>query len=234
MRREGYELQVSKPTVITRQADGVIVEPMELVMIEIPEEYIGIVTQLLSPRKGKMRSMVTHTTGRVRLEYDIPSRGLIGFRSQFLTDTRGTGIMSRLFHGYAPWKGPIEGRRNGVLISTGDGVAVAYALWNLEDRGPMFIIPGTQVYQGMIIGAHTRDNDLDVNPIKGKQLTNIRTTAKDEAVRLTPPILMTLEQAIAYIGDDELVEVTPKSIRLRKRFLDPNERKRQARAAEAG
>ena len=142
--------------------------------------------------------------------------------------------MNRIFHDYAPYKGPIEGRRNGVLISTGDGDAVAYALWNLEERGPMFIAPGTQVYQGMIIGEHTRGNDLDVNPLKGKQLTNIRTTGKDEAVRLTPPILMTLEQAIAYIEDDELVEVTPKSIRLRKRFLDPNDRKRQARAAEAG
>jgi GTP-binding protein len=164
----------------------------------------------------------------------VPTRGLIGYQGEFLNDTRGTGIMSRLFHGYTPYKGPIEGRRTGVLISTGDGAAVAYALWNLEDRGPMFITPGTQVYQGMVIGQHTRENDLEVNPLKGKQLTNIRTTAKDEAVRLTPPILMTLEQAIAYIADDELVEVTPKSIRLRKFHLDPNERKRSERAKTLG
>ncbi|HEX3936895.1 MAG TPA: translational GTPase TypA, partial [Xanthobacteraceae bacterium] len=154
-------------------------------------------------------------------------------QGELLTDTRGTAVMSRLFHAYAPWKGPIEGRRNGVLISTANGDAVAYALWNLEERGPMFIVPGVPVYQGMIVGAHTRGNDLDVNPIKGKQLTNIRTTAKDEAVRLTPPIQMSLEQAIAYIDDDELAEVTPRSIRLRKRFLDPNARKRANRAAEA-
>jgi GTP-binding protein len=172
--------------------------------------------------------------GKVRLCFLAPSRGLIGYHSEFLTDTRGTGIMNRLFHGYAPFKGPIAARRTGALIANSDGIAVAYALWNLEDRGPMLIEPGVPVYQGMIIGEHTRGNDLEVNVLKGKQLTNIRTTSKDEAVRLTPPIQMTLEKALAYIADDELVEVTPKSIRLRKRLLDPNDRKRQARAAEAG
>jgi GTP-binding protein len=236
MRREGYELAISRPRVLlkTDPATGQRLEPIEEVMIDVDEEFAGVVVEKLALRKGEMVDMRPSGGGKQRLTFHAPTRGLIGYQGEFLTDTRGTGIMSRIFHGYAPWKGPIEGRRNGVLISTGDGAAVAYALWNLEDRGPMFITPGTLVYQGMVIGAHTRDNDLDVNPLKGKQLTNIRTTAKDEAVRLTPPILMTLEQAIAYIADDELVEVTPKSIRLRKRFLDPNERKRQARAAAAG
>ena len=236
MRREGYEVAISRPRVLFKSdpATGQRLEPIEEVQIDLDEEFAGIVVEKMARRKCEMTDLRPSGGGKQRVTFIGPTRGLIGYQGEFLTDTRGTGIMSRLFHGYAPWKGSIEGRRNGVLISTGDGAAVAYALWNLEDRGPMFITPGTQVYQGMIIGAHTRDNDLDVNPIKGKQLTNIRTTAKDEAVRLTPPILMTLEQAIAYIGDDELVEVTPKSIRLRKRFLDPNERKRQARSAEAG
>ena len=236
MRREGFELAISRPRVLfkTDPATGQRLEPIEEVQIDVDEEFSGIVVEKMAGRKAEMVDMRPSGGGKQRITFHAPTRGLIGYQGEFLTDTRGTGIMSRLFRGYAPWKGPIEGRRNGVLISTGDGSAVAYALWNLEDRGPMFIVPGTQVYQGMIIGAHTRDNDLDVNPIKGKQLTNIRTTSKDEAVRLTPPILMTLEQAIAYIADDELVEVTPKSIRLRKRYLDPNERKRQARAAEAG
>jgi GTP-binding protein len=236
MRREGYEVAISRPRVLfkTDSATGQRLEPIEEVQIDVDEEFSGIVVEKMAHRKAEMIDMRPSGGGKQRLTFLAPTRGLIGYQGEFLTDTRGTGIMSRLFHGYAPWKGPIEGRRNGVLISTGEGAAIAYALWNLEDRGPMFITPGTQVYQGMIIGAHTRDNDLDVNPLKGKQLTNIRTTAKDEAVRLTPPIMMTLEQAIAYIADDELVEVTPKSVRLRKRFLDPNERKRQARAAEAG
>ena len=236
MRREGYELAISRPRVLfkTDPATGPRLEPMEEVQIDVDEEFAGIVVEKLALRKGEMTDMRPSGGGKRRLTFIAPTRGLIGYQGEFMTDTRGTGVMSRLFHGYAPFKGPIEGRRNGVLISTADGVAVAYALWNLEERGPMFITPGTQIYQGMIIGAHTRDNDLDVNPAKGKQLTNIRTTAKDEAVRLTPPIQMTLEQAIAYIADDELVEMTPRSIRLRKRWLDPNERKRQARAAEAG
>jgi len=188
----------------------------------------------MSLRKAEMSDMRPSGGGKLRLTFLAPSRGLIGYQGEFMTDTRGTGLMSRLFHGYAPYKGPLEGRRNGVLISTGDGTAVAYALWNLEDRGPMFITPGTPVYQGMIIGEHTRENDLEVNPLKGKQLTNIRTTSKDEAVRLTTPRVMSLEQAISYIQDEELVEVTPKSIRLRKRLLDPNERKRASRTQEAG
>jgi GTP-binding protein len=235
MRREGYELAISRPRVLfkTDPTTGQRLEPIEEVQIDLDEGYAGIVVEKLALRKAEMTDMRPSGGGKQRLTFIAPTRGLIGYQGEFMTDTRGTGIMSRLFHGYAPWKGSIEGRRNGVLVSTGDGAAVTYALWNLEERGPMFIVPGTPVYQGMIIGAHTRGNDLDVNPLKGKQLTNIRTTAKDEAVRLTPPILMTLEQAIAYIADDELVEVTPKSIRLRKRFLDPNARKRQARAAEA-
>jgi GTP-binding protein len=236
MRREGFELAISRPRVLfkTDTATGQRLEPLEEVVVDLDEPYAGIVVEKMSLRKGEMQEMRPTGGGKLRLVFFAPTRGLIGYLGEFLTDTRGTGVMSRIFHGYGQWRGPVEGRRNGVLISTADGDAVAYALWNLEDRGPMFITPGTQVYRGMIIGAHTRDNDLDVNPTKGKQLTNIRTKAADEAVRLTPPILMSLEQAIAYIADDELVEVTPKSIRLRKRFLDPNERKRESRKAEAG
>jgi GTP-binding protein len=236
MRREGYELAISRPRVLfkTDTSTGQRLEPIEEILIDVDEEHTGIVVDKMSRRKGELQDMRPSGGGKQRLTFLGPTRGLIGYQGEFLNDTRGTGIMSRLFHGYAPYKGPLEGRRTGVLISTGDGTAVAYALWNLEDRGPMFITPGTQCYQGMIIGQHTRENDLEVNPLKGKQLTNIRTTAKDEAVRLTPPILMTLEQAIAYIADDELVEVTPKSVRLRKRLLDPNARKRANRAAEAG
>ncbi len=235
MRREGFELAISRPRVLFRTdpITGQRLEPVEEVQIDLDQEYAGVVVDKLSQRKAEMRDMRPSGGGKMRLLFHAPTRGLIGYQGELLTDTRGTAVMSRIFHAYAPWKGPIEGRRNGVLISTANGDAVAYALWNLEERGPMFITPGTPVYQGMIVGAHSRGNDLDVNPIKGKQLTNIRTTAKDEAVRLTPPITMTLEQAIAYIDDDELVEVTPKSIRLRKRFLDPNERKRASRAAEA-
>ena len=235
MRREGFELSISRPRVLfkTDPETGQRLEPIEEVVIDVDEEYSGVVVDKIARRKGELTEMRPSGGAKQRLTFLAPTRGLIGYQGEFLTDTRGTGVMSRLFHGYAPYKGPVEGRRTGVLISTADGTAVAYALWNLEDRGPMFITPGTQVYEGMIIGQHTRDNDLEVNPIKGKQLTNIRTTAKDEAVRLTPPILMTLEQAIAYIADDELVEVTPKSIRLRKRLLDPHARKRAQRAAEA-
>ena len=235
MRREGYELAISRPRVLfkTDSGSGQRLEPIEEIQIDVDEEFTGIVVDKMSRRKGELQDMRPSGGGKQRLTFYAPTRGLIGYQGEFLGDTRGTGIMSRLFHGYAPYKGSVEGRRTGVLISTDDGVAVAYALWNLEDRGPMFITPGTQVYQGMVIGQHTRDNDLEVNPLKGKQLTNIRTTSKDEAVRLTPPILMTLEQAIAYIADDELVEVTPKSIRIRKRLLDPNARKRASRAAAA-
>jgi GTP-binding protein len=235
MRREGFELSISRPRVLfeTDPSTGRQLEPIEEVMVDVDEEFAGIVVDKMSRRKAEMQEMRPSGGGKLRLSFIGPTRGLIGYQGEFLTDTRGTGVMSRLFHGYAPYKGAIEGRRNGVLISTANGFAVAYALWNLEDRGPMFVDPGTKVYKGMIVGAHTRGNDLDVNPIKGKQLTNIRTTAKDEAVRLIPPQVMSLEQAIAYIADDELVEVTPKSVRLRKRLLDPNDRKRAGRAAAA-
>jgi GTP-binding protein len=235
MRREGFELSISRPRVLFKDdpSTGRRLEPIEEVVVDVDEELAGVVVDKMSRRKAEMQEMRPSGGGKLRLTLLGPTRGLIGYQGEFLADTRGTGVMSRLFHGYAPYKGPIEGRRNGVLVSNANGFAVAYALWNLEERGPMFLEPGTQVYQGMIIGAHSRGNDLDVNPLKGKQLTNIRTTAKDEAVRLTPPQIMSLEQAIAYIVDDELVEVTPKSIRLRKRLLDPNDRKRASRAAAA-
>jgi GTP-binding protein len=234
MRREGFELAISRPRVLFRtDENGSRLEPIEEVVIDLDEPYSGVVVEKMALRKAEMQEMRPTGGGKQRLVFLAPTRGLIGYLGEFLTDTRGTGVMSRLFHSYGPWRGPIEGRRNGVLISTASGDAVAYALWNLEDRGPMFITPGTPVYEGMLIGAHTRGNDLDVNPVKGKQLTNIRTTSKDEAVKLTTPIIMSLEQAIAYIADDELVEITPKSIRLRKRWLDPNERKRESRKAEA-
>ncbi len=233
MRREGFELSISRPKVLVRIENGRRLEPVEEVQIDVDEEFAGVVVEKLAQRKGEMQDMRPSGGGKLRLVFRVPTRGLIGYQGEFLTDTRGTGVLSRVFAAYEPWKGPIEGRRNGVLVSNASGAAVAYALWNLEERGPMFIRPGDAVYPGMIIGAHSRGTDLDVNPLKGKQLSNIRTTAKDEAVRLTPPILMSLEQAIAYIEDDELVEVTPKSIRLRKRFLDPIERKREGRKAEA-
>ncbi len=235
MRREGFELSVGRPRVIFRQdpATGQRLEPVEEVQVDVDDEFAGVVVEQLGLRRGELVDMRPSGGGKTRMVFHVPSRGLIGYHGQFLTDTRGTGVMSRLFHAYAPYKGPIEGRRNGVLVSNSAGSAVAYALWYLEERGPMFITPGTQVYAGMIIGEHSRGNDLEVNPLRSKQLTNIRTTAKDEAVRLTPPRQMTLEAAIAYIQDDELVEVTPRSIRLRKAVLDPNARKRAERAAEA-
>jgi GTP-binding protein len=235
MRREGFELSISRPRVLlkTDPPSGRGLEPIEEVVVDVDEEFAGVVVDKMSRRKAELQEMRPSGGGKLRLSFLGPTRGLIGYQGEFLADTRGTGVISRVFHGYAAHKGPIEGRRNGVLVSSTEGYAVAYALWNLEERGPMFIEPGAQVYQGMIIGAHNRGNDLDVNPLKGKHLTNIRTTAKDEAVRLTPPHIMTLEQAIAYIADDELVEVTPKSIRLRKRLLDPNERRRASRLAAA-
>jgi len=230
MRREGFELSVSRPKVLlSRGENGELLEPIEEVVIDLDEEHAGAVVQKLSERKADLVEMKPSGGGRQRLMFYAPTRGLIGYQGELLTDTRGTGIMNRLFHGYAPHKGPIQGRRNGVLISTDQGEAVAYALWNLEDRGPMMIDPGTKVYRGMVVGEHTRGNDLEVNVLKGKKLTNIRTTSKDEAVRLTPPLRMILEKALAYIQDDELVEVTPQSIRLRKRHLDPNERKKAER-----
>jgi GTP-binding protein len=235
MRREGYELSISRPRVLfkTDPASGQRLEPIEEVFVDVDEEFAGIVVEKMSRRKAEMQEMRPSGGGKLRLTFLVPTRGLIGYHGEFLTDTRGSGVMSRIFHGYAPYKGAVEGRINGVLISTASGAAVAYALWNLEERGAMFVSPGDAIYPGMIIGAHSRDNDLDVNPAKGKQLTNIRTTSKDEAVRLTPPIQMSLEEAIAYIADDELAEVTPKAIRLRKRLLDANDRKRAARSAAA-
>ena len=233
MRREGFELSVSRPKVLLRRDDaGNLEEPIEEVVIDVDEIHSGIVVQKMSERKAEMTEMRPSGGGRVRLVFHAPTRGLIGYQGELLTDTRGTAIMNRLFHEYAPYKGDIAGRRNGVLISNEQGEAVAYAMFKLEDRGPMMIEPGWKVYRGMIVGEHTRDNDLEINVLKGKQLTNIRTTSKDEAVRLTPPIRMSLEKALAYIEEDELVEVTPKSIRLRKRLLDPNERKRDERRRE--
>jgi GTP-binding protein len=235
MRREGFELSISRPRVLykTDEKSGERLEPIEEVFIDVDEEYSGVVVDKMSQRKAEMTGMKPSGGGKLRVTFLAPSRGLIGYHGEFLTDTRGTGIMNRVFHGYAPYKGPIEGRRNGVLISNGQGETVAYGLWYLEERGPLFIGAGVKVYEGMIIGEHSRGNDLEVNPLKAKQLTNIRTTSKDEAVRLTPPRRMSLEQAIAYIEEDELVEVTPKSIRLRKRFLDANERKRASRQKES-
>jgi GTP-binding protein len=235
MRREGFELSISRPRVLFRNgADGEKLEPIEEVTIDVDDAYSGVVIEQMSSRRGEMTDMRPSGGGKTRLTFLAPSRGLIGYHGQFLTDTRGTGIMNRVFHEFGPHRGTIEGRRVGVLIADRDGEAQTYALWYLEERGFMFIESGTKVYQGMIIGEHSRDNDLDVNALKAKQLTNFRAAGKDEAVRLTPPKLLTLEQAIAYIGDDELVEVTPKSIRLRKRWLDPNDRKRYARASGEG
>jgi GTP-binding protein len=234
MRREGFELSVSRPKVLLeRAADGRLMEPIEEVVIDVDEEHTGVVVQKLAERKAEMTEMRPSGGGRVRLSFLAPTRGLIGYQGELLTDTRGTAVMNRLFHSYGSYRGEIVGRRNGVLISNDQGEAVAYALWNLEDRGPMMIEPGWKVYRGMIVGEHTRGNDLEVNVLKGKKLTNIRTHAKDEAVRLIPPIQMTLERALAYITDDELVEVTPKAIRLRKKLLDPNERKKEERRKEA-
>ena len=234
MRREGFELSVSRPKVLLTEdsTTGEMLEPIEEVVIDLDEEHSGIVVQKMAERKADMMEMKPSGGGRLRLVFHAPTRGLIGYQGELLTDTRGTAIMNRLFHAYAPYKGSIQGRRNGVLISNERGEAVAYALWNLEDRGPMMIEPGWKVYNGMIVGEHTRGNDLIVNVLKGKKLTNIRTTSKDEAVRLTPPIRMTLEKALAYIQDDELVEVTPKSVRLRKKLLDENDRKKEERKKE--
>jgi GTP-binding protein len=234
MRREGFELSVSRPKVLFRRdPEGNLLEPIEEVVIDVDQEHSGIVVQKLAERRGEMTEMRPSGGGRVRLVFHAPTRGLIGYQSELLTDTRGTAVMNRLFHAYGPHRGAIAGRSNGVLLSTDTGEAVAYALWNLEDRGPMMIEPGWKVYRGMIVGEHTRGNDLEVNVLKGKKLTNIRTHSKDEAVRLTPPIQMTLERALSYIQDDELVEITPKSIRLRKKTLDPNDRKREERQKEA-
>jgi GTP-binding protein len=236
MRREGFELSISRPRVLFESdpETGARLEPIEEVLIDVDDAFTGVVVEKLGARRAELNDMRASGGGKTRLAFFAPTRGLIGYHGEFLGDTRGTGVMSRLFHGYAPYKGPIRGRRTGVLIANSRGPAVAYALWNLEERGSLFIVPGTLVYPGMIVGEHSRNNDLEVNPLKAKQLTNIRAAGKDESVRLTPPRRLTLEQAIAYIDDDELVEVTPATIRLRKRFLDPHERKRQSRMKDAG
>jgi GTP-binding protein len=231
MRREGFELTIGRPRVLTRENEdtGAREEPYEEVLIDVDEGHTGAVVEKMSLRKGVMQDMRPSGGGKTRLTFLIPSRGLIGYHGEFLTDTRGTGVMNRLFAGYREWAGPIEGRRNGSLISNSDGEAIQYALFYLQERGALFVSPGEKVYVGMILGEHSRDNDLEVNPIKEKKLTNIRAAGKDEALLLTPPRRMGLEQAIAYIEDDELVEVTPSAVRLRKRHLDPHERKRHAR-----
>jgi GTP-binding protein len=235
MRREGFELTVSRPKVVYKidDATGNRQEPIEEVIVDVDEEHSGVVVKKLSERRGDLLEMRSSGGGRQRLVFRVPTRGLIGYQSELLTDTRGTAVMNRLFHAYAPFKGEIQGRRNGVLISNDMGEAVAYAIFNLQDRGPFMIEPQTKVYQGMIVGEHSRDNDLEINVLKGKKLTNVRAAGKDDAVLLTPPIKMTLEKALAYIEDDELVEITPESIRLRKRYLDPNERKRRERSKDA-
>ena len=233
MRREGFEMSVGRPRVIFKTDDrGQRLEPIEEVVIDVDDAYAGVVVEKIGQRRGELKEMRPSGGGKTRLAFLAPSRALIGYHGEFMTDTRGTGIMNKLFHSYAPYKGAIQGRRNGVLVSLEQGKSVAYALWYLEERGPMFIDSGVPVYAGMIIGENSRGNDLDVNPLKTKQLTNVRASGKDENVLLTPPIKMTLEKAIAYIEDDELVEVTPKSIRLRKRWLDIHERKRQSKKQE--
>ena len=230
MRREGFELSISRPRVIFREEDGVRMEPIEEVIIDVDDEYSGVVIEKLTGnRKGDLAEMRPAGVGKTRIVAHVPSRGLIGYQGEFMTDTRGNGVLNRIFHDWAPYKGPIQGRRQGVLISMENGTSVSYALWKLEDRGKFFIGAQEAVYQGMILGEHNRDNDLEINPLKGKQLTNVRASGTDEAVRLTTPVRMSLEEAIAYIDDDELVEVTPKTVRLRKRYLDPHERKRMAK-----
>ena len=231
MRREGFELAVGKPTVVYREIDGVKCEPIEMLTVDVEDAHQGVVMEALGARKGDLVDMVPDGRGRVRLDYRIPARGLIGFQTDFMNMTRGTGLKSNVFDEYSPLRGDIASRRNGVLISAEKGDAVAYALWKLQDRGRMIVSPGDRLYEGMVIGLHSRDNDLVVNPIKGKQLTNVRSSGTDEAVALVPPIQITLESAIEMIEDDELVEITPKTIRIRKRFLLEHERKKASREA---
>jgi len=234
MRREGFELTVSRPRVLMQEIDGVKMEPIEEVTIDVDEEYSSAVIDKMNRRKAEMIDMRSAGAGKSRIIFHAPSRGLIGYQSQFLTDTRGTGVMNRIFHEYAPYKGDIQQRRNGALISIDTGQAVAYAIFNLQDRGVMFVEHQTPVYEGMIIGEHNRENDLEVNIQKGKKLTNMRASGSDEAVTLVPPRKMSLEDMMSYINDDELVEVTPKSLRLRKQYLCPHERKKRSRVSAAG
>jgi GTP-binding protein len=232
MRREGYELAVSRPKPRLRTVDGERQEPYESLTMDLEDGHQGSVMEVLGRRRGELQNMESDGKGRTRLEYRVPARGLIGFHNEFLNLTRGTGIMSHVFDAYDVWAGDIEDRRNGVLISQDDGGAVAYALWKLQERGRMFVKPGDPLYEGMIIGIHSRDNDLVVNPVKEKKLTNVRSSGKDEHIVLTPPIELTLEKEVEFIADDELVELTPKSIRLRKRFLKDHDRKRAQRETE--
>jgi len=227
MRREGYEVQVSKPTVVTREINGTLHEPVELLAIDVPTDFIGVVSQLLAVRRGKMTKMIHSGSSRVRLEFSVPSRGLIGFRSRFLTDTRGTGIMNALFNGWAPWHGPIQARTNGAMVADREGAAPPYAIFHLQERGILFIAPGTKVYEGMIVGEYSRDNDLNVNICREKKLTNIRAAGRDENILITPHREMGLENGIEWIGDDELIEVTPQSVRLRKKVLKQTDRPRR-------
>jgi GTP-binding protein len=235
MRREGFELTVSRPRVVLQpdEKSGQKLEPVEETIIDVDDEHSGVVVKKLSERRGELLEMRPSGGGRTRLVFLVPTRGLIGYQGELLTDTRGTAVMNRLFHSYVPFKGELPGRRTGVLISNAAGEATAYSLFHLEERGPLMIDAQTKVYEGMIVGQHTRDNDLVVNVIQGKKLTNVRASGKDENTVLTPPMRLTLERALSYIQDDELVEITPKSIRLRKRWLDPNERKKRERQAEA-
>ncbi len=232
MRREGYELQVSKPTIITKEENGQVLEPMELLYIDVPEDFIGVISQLLAVRKGIMSGMEHQDSGRVRLEFTVPSRGLIGFRSQFLTATRGTGIMNMLFNGYAPWTGPIRGRTNGAMVADREGLATPYAIFHLQERGTIFVKAGTPVYEGMVVGEYSRDNDLDVNLTKEKKLSNMRATGHDEATILTPPREMGLDAALEWIAEDELVEITPENVRMRKKILAKSLRPKSAKDKE--
>jgi GTP-binding protein len=232
MRREGYELQVSKPTVVTREIDGALHEPIELLVVDIPEDFIGVVSQLLAVRKGKMTKMSHAGSSRVRLEFSVPSRGLIGFRSRFLTDTRGTGIVNALFDGWAPWHGAIQARSNGAMVADREGMTTPYAVFHLQERGIIFIAPGARVYEGMIVGEYSRDVDLNVNICREKKLTNIRAAGRDENIIITPHREMGLEEGIEWIADDELVEVTPQSIRLRKKILKQTDRPKRRHDAD--
>jgi GTP-binding protein len=236
MRREGFELTVGKPQVVTREVDGVLHEPVERVAIDVPDEYLGVVTQLLALRKGSLVEMVNHGTGWVRLDYRVPARGLVGFRTEFLTETRGTGVLHHVFDGWEPWHGALRTRRNGSMVSDRRGVTTSYALMNLQDRGTLLIGPGTEVYEGMVIGENARADEMDVNPTREKKLTNVRSSTADELERLTPPLTLSLEQALEFIAEDECVEVTPKRVRLRKVELRAAIRGRQrsrARSARA-
>jgi GTP-binding protein len=224
MRREGYELMVGKPTILTKEVNGKTHEPQELLVVDVPESYVGVVIEKLGIRKGKMAKMVNHGSGRARLEFLVPSRGLIGLRGEMLTDTKGTAIVNSLFNGYIEWQGEIPMRLTGALVADRPGPATGYAIYNLQERGEIFISPGTEVYEGMVIGENSRDDDLNVNIVKEKKLTNMRASTSDEAIRLVPPRILNLEQAIEFIDDAEFVEVTPKSIRLRKKILKANQR----------